>query len=231
MGQRRAQTVINFLRFIHPHQSFSILMKIPLTRPGKAKRLDRRPYRTVSTVDDVLAISAAFHAAGIPFYVHGGWALAGYCSTTFQSSDIDLYVPAEYEKVIEDKFGGLIQARTRKRVMLNFQSAVVEISFLTPLRDNRWVMDFGIKIWIIPQRDMQGHHITISGVEIPSVSKAFVYAELTNTLYKNDRDMQKHRDRAALAEAIMTDDERARSRSLWPLRGTFLNRLRIAITG
>ncbi len=206
-------------------------MKIPLTRPEKAKRLDRQPYQAVTTVQDVLAISAALRAANIPFYLHGGWALAALCSTIFQSSDVDLYIPLAYEKTVHQHFGSLVGARARRRIMLNFHGAIIEISFITPLRHNRWMMDYGNTIWVIPNAELVGHHVTLADREIPSVSTCFIYAELTNTVRKKPSAQNKHTDRLPLADAILSTEERGNSRALWPLPGTFLNRLRLAITG
>ena len=204
-------------------------MPFNLTPPPKAKKLDDRPYRSLTTVDDVLAIAAALRDADIPFHLHGGWALAGLSGTTFQSSDIDLFIPYSSRPDVEHHFGALIQAQTRQRIMLNFHGAVVEISFLTPMRHNRWAMDYGIKIWIIPGEELNGHTVTLANVVIPSVSPAFMMAETTNTVAKAPKDLKKREDRLPFLEANVSEADKMRSRALWPIPGSFFARLRLAL--
>lgn len=204
-------------------------MPFNLTCPPKAQKLDNRPYRTVTTVEDVLAIADTLRAANIPFHLHGGWALAGLSGTTFKSSDVDLYIPDAYQETIERNFGTLIQARTRKRIMLNFHGAIIEISFLTRLRHNRWAMDYGINLWIIPDQELTGHTITLANTTIPCVSPAFMVAELTNTVNKKPQSQKKHVERLSFLEANVCEADWKRSRALWPMPGNFFTRLRVAL--
>jgi hypothetical protein len=191
--------------------------------------MEKRDWNPVTTLDDFVAVTRFLRENGVPFWVHGGWAVEAMTGVAMEHTDIDLLVASEWRARLRKVLGPRLRYEQAQRFLVDFDHAPVEIAFLNPYSRRYRATIYATTIWVYPEEDLHGFIGTLAGESFAMPSPALMYAELANRVRKKKKVIPKHVVRQKLLDAVVGDADRERSRMLWPLSSTIANRLRVAL--
>lgn len=188
-----------------------------------------RDWKERADLQDLASAVRFLRKHGVPFWVHGGWAVEALVGRELEHGDIDLLVPEEWRGRLRTILGDSLRFEHAHRFLVVHEGAVVEMAFLRKTMGRYRSITYQSTIWVYPEEDLQGHTCVLAGETCPVVSNALLYAEVTNLVLKKKKVIPKHQARAALVEPLLSDADKQRSRKLWPVVNTPVNRLKVRL--
>jgi hypothetical protein len=191
--------------------------------------MEVRDWNPTATLQDLVAVTRFLRENGVPFWVHGGWAVEAMTGVPLEHTDIDLLAPSEWRGRLRKLLGPRVRYEQEQRLLVVFDGAPLEIGFLAPYSRRYRGTIYESTIWVYPEGTLEGHTGTLGGETFPIPSPALMYAEMANRVRKKKKTIPKHAQRQKLLDAVVSDADRTRSRELWPLSSTIPNRMRVAL--
>jgi hypothetical protein len=165
---------------------------------------------------------------GIPFWLHGGWAIEVLSGAEFPHEDVDLFVEECYQDKLKNALGERLLLEFPNRFVCAIGKSRVDIAFMQ--RDRSVFVIYHPKIiWIFPTDAFAESHTAYRGEEIPVVPLYISYMEQTQKMWQKAAFVEKARKRAVLLDKVLSADEKAKSRKWWPLRHTRWNLIKLKL--
>ncbi|MGB9692715.1 MAG: nucleotidyltransferase domain-containing protein [Candidatus Sumerlaeaceae bacterium] len=174
---------------------------------------------------DVRGVLRFLSERGISAWVHGGWAVEGLVGKPLSHQDVDLFVPLEQRQRLEETLGDRLVVRDKSHVVWNHNFVQIDIVFFLTYKKNSVIATYRDILWVFPDPRVTNASVLLDGGKIPIVHPALILAEQEHTVRKKKRSIPKMLERAALLRAVLSPDEIAISRKLWPRVNSRWNRL------